>query len=278
MGDIQSGLANEGVTLAKIATMLGSEFGIILDWPADSVKPSLLFSLDVRDTAMTTKTIDLLTNGQLGNAAWTHTQNDGAEVFSLSAIPMLTPTLAIKGDRLILGLDGPRVAEAISTAKASKDGLANTPLFAETEKQLVKATYGFGYVDAKGLFERIYSASRPLIMLWGGFNPAVRNSIDLNKLPSTESISKHLTPIAYSSTRLPDGFLAESTGPVTFTQCALGLGIGAGAALIPMAKNYMEASARAQTLSAPATPPSAQPMAGEKPEKPATAEAPQKNE
>lgn len=239
--ELQAGLANQGVTLDNVAAMLGTEFAVILDWPAESVRPSFLVSLDVRDTATTTKTVDLLTSGQLGNTAWKHTQNDGAELFSLSAVPMLAPTLAIKDNKLIFGLDGPRVAEAISTAKDSKGGLEETQSFIETEKLVLKPTHAFGYVDSKELFERIYSASRPLIMLWGGFNPAVRNTIDVHKLPATESISKHLHPIAYSSASLPDGFLAESVGPVTFTQSVIGVGIGVGAALIPMARNYVPA-------------------------------------
>jgi hypothetical protein len=117
-------------------------------------------------------------------------------------------------------------------------------------------------------------------MLWGGFNPSVRNAIDVNQLPPTEAISKHLQPIVYSSANLPEGFLAESIGPVTLTQTFLGAGLSMGAALIPVVKSYL-GSAALQTvnggLAVPVPPPAApseKPVLEEAPPAPLAAPTP----
>ena len=268
---LQASLASQGITVASLAEMLGNEYSVTLDWPAAAMQPSLLISLDVRDTAKTTKAVDLLTNGQLGNPAWKHTQIDGAEVFSISPLPMVAPTVAIKADKLVFGLESSAVTAALTTANQPHEGLKESQLFKDTEKLVIKPTHSFGYVDSKALFERIYGVSRPLIMLWGGFSPAVRNTIDVHKLPPTEAISKHLKPIVYSSSSLPDGFLSESVGPVTMTQTLFLAGIGAGAALIPMAKSYMAPAGPQSVSSSPSLPTGGQPSA---PEKPAEAPSP----
>jgi hypothetical protein len=50
--------------------------------------------------------------------------------------------------------------------------------------------------------------------------PGVDEIVDASKLPATETISKHLTPIVLSQSRFPDGYLIESAGPVTMLQVA----------------------------------------------------------
>jgi hypothetical protein len=57
--------------------------------------------------------------------------------------------------------------------------------------------------------------------------PGASDVIDGSKLPETESIAKHLQPIVYSQTRIPEGYLVESSGPITMNQAAL-LGAVAG--------------------------------------------------
>jgi hypothetical protein len=63
--------------------------------------------------------------------------------------------------------------------------------------------------------------------------PAVAGSIDPTKVPSPEIITKHLSPIVSSQRYDRDGYVAESVGPITLDQSAIGLAIlsslGAGA-------------------------------------------------
>jgi hypothetical protein len=57
------------------------------------------------------------------------------------------------------------------------------------------------------------------------FLPAITRSVDLDKLPSPEVITKHLSPIVSSQRYDRDGYVAESLGPITLDQAAIGLAI-----------------------------------------------------
>jgi hypothetical protein len=90
------------------------------------------------------------------------------------------------------------------------------------------------------------------------FNPHANDYGDLSKLPAAEVISKHLSPIVYSQSSDENGYLIESTGPVTFTDLLLGLGAGVGFA----ARSQLQAlqpQVPAFAPGAPATPSPSQP-------------------
>jgi hypothetical protein len=71
-----------------------------------------------------------------------------------------------------------------------------------------------------------------MLLLAAAFMPAVTNDVDLGKLPAPEVITKYLSPIVSSQRYDHDGYVAESVGPVTLDQSAIGLailsGVGAG--------------------------------------------------
>ena len=68
---------------------------------------------------------------------------------------------------------------------------------------------------------------RQIIVFGAAIVPGASAIIDGSKLPETETIAKHLQPIVYKQTRIPEGYLVESTGPITMNQ-AVFLGCGAG--------------------------------------------------
>jgi hypothetical protein len=90
----------------------------------------------------------------------------------------------------------------------------------------------FAYIDTQLLYSRLDASLRPMLLLAAAFIPAISSSVDLNKLPSPEVITKHLSPIVASQRYERDGYVAESVGPITFNQSVIGLAIlsGAGAA------------------------------------------------
>ena len=59
--------------------------------------------------------------------------------------------------------------------------------------------------------------------------PGASDIIDGSKLPETETIAKHLQPITYTQTRIPEGYLVESSGPITMNHAFL-MAAAAGAA------------------------------------------------
>jgi len=63
------------------------------------------------------------------------------------------------------------------------------------------------------------------VLLGAAFMPGVNEYVDLDKFPATEVIAKHLSPIVSSQRYDRDGYVAESVGPVTLNQAAVGLAI-----------------------------------------------------
>jgi hypothetical protein len=53
----------------------------------------------------------------------------------------------------------------------------------------------------------------------------VAASVDASKLPPPEIITKHLSPIVSSQRYDRDGYVAESVGPITLDQAAIGFAI-----------------------------------------------------
>jgi hypothetical protein len=83
------------------------------------------------------------------------------------------------------------------------------------------------------LYSRLDASLHPMLLMAAAFMPAVGGSVDATKLPSAEIIIKHLSPIVSSQRYDRDGYVAESVGPITLDQSAIGLAIlsslGAGA-------------------------------------------------
>jgi len=80
-------------------------------------------------------------------------------------------------------------------------------------------------VDTALLYSRLDASLRPMLLMAAAFMPAIARSVDLGKLPSPEVITKHLSPIVSSQRYDRDGYVAESLGPITLDQAAIGLAI-----------------------------------------------------
>jgi len=64
-----------------------------------------------------------------------------------------------------------------------------------------------------------------MLLMAAAFVPAVAGSIDPAKLPPSEVITKHLSPIVSSQRYDGDGYVAESIGPITLDQLGIGIAI-----------------------------------------------------
>jgi hypothetical protein len=90
---------------------------------------------------------------------------------------------------------------------------------------LPEPTNFFAYIDTALLYSRLDATLRPMLLMAAAFMPAVAGSIDVGKLPSPEVITKHLSPIISSQRYDHDGYVAESLGPITLDQSAIGVAI-----------------------------------------------------
>jgi hypothetical protein len=263
-GALQKSLADKGLKLNDFSKAFGPEFGTLANWTKDIPQPSALLTMDVRDAATAKGFVEAFTGGIGGSAAWGHEDRDGVAFYQsppAQGLVSVTPTLALTDHYLVMGFSQPDVLGGLAQIKTGKAAIAANPGFAQASKQVGTPTSGFGYLDLKTLVERSYGTMRPVLAMSLAFAPDSAKYIDAGKLPSTEAISKHLSPTVYSQSVSTDGTLIESVGPLTFNQ-VFGVTVGGAiAAAFPMIENALSGGLKLDPSLLQMAPPAAVPPA-----------------
>ncbi|HZS18321.1 MAG TPA: hypothetical protein VFA51_10370 [Candidatus Udaeobacter sp.] len=219
--------AGNGIAADDWKAAFGGELGAVADWPSNAHWPSVLVTLPVLDFGRATKIIEAFTRAD-ESAMWTHAERDGIRYFSQQSAATLvavTPTIALSNRILIVGLNPVSVEEAVKRSSSSSSELANSPTYKAAERLLPAPTNFFSYVDTALLYSRLDASLRPMLLMAAAFMPAIARSVDLGKVPSSEVITKHLSPIVSSQRYDRDGYVAESIGPITLDQAAIVLAV-----------------------------------------------------
>jgi hypothetical protein len=220
-------LAASGIAPDDWKAAFGLELAALADWPSSSHWPSLLLTLPVTDGAKAGKIIDAIVRADEG-ALWTQTEKDGVRYFSkqsAATLVTMTPTIALSDRILIAGFNPVSVEEAMKRSTSGPSELGNSQTYKAAERLLPAPTNFFSYVDTALLYSRLDAALRPMLLMAAAFAPGIGRTVDLSKLPSPEVITKHLSPIVSSQRYDHDGYVAESLGPITLDQAAIGLAI-----------------------------------------------------
>ena len=228
-------LADSGVTADDWKAAFGLELGSLADWRSSAHWPSFFLTLPITDAAKAGKIVEALIRTDEG-ATWTNTAKDGVRYFSkqsAASLIVITPTIALSDRVLIAGFNPVSVEEAMKRSRVGSSELSDSQTYRAAARLLPAPTNFFAYVDTTLLYSRLDASLRPMLLMAAAFAPAVAGSVDPTKLPSPEVITKHLSPIISSQRYDRDGYMAESIGPITLDQSAIGLAIfsslGAGA-------------------------------------------------
>jgi len=213
----------------RLAGAFGKEASVSFAWPADRMTPELLASAAIMNPDQVE---EILMEATAMLPETTVTEKEGTKFYSFPTLrsTFLDPTLAVSGDLLVFGLNPAEVDTALAN-RGNAQNLKTSPAFAPALPSLAAANETFGFIDTKAVFERAFPLLRQIIVFGSSFMPGADQFIDASKLPQTETISKHLTPIIFSQTRLENGYLIESSGPITMNQAAI-LTLGSGAAIL----------------------------------------------
>jgi hypothetical protein len=222
-------LSANGITADDWKAAFGLELGSFADWPANARWPSLLLALPVKDTTKASQIVEALTKVD-EDATWTRMEKNGVHYFSMqspaSFVP-ITPSFALSNRILVAGLDRVSVEEVMKRAGISAADLSNSQVYSAAAGSVPVPTNFFAYVDTALLYSRIDATLRPMLLMSAAFMPKMNDYVDVSKLPAPEVITKHLSPIVSSQRYERDGYMAESVGPVTLNQAAIGLGLPA---------------------------------------------------
>ena len=111
--------------------------------------------------------------------------------------------------------------------RSATSGLMNSEAYKVAARSVPTPTHFFAYIDTALLYARLDAALRPMLLMSAAFMPAISDYVDVGKLPEPKVVTKHLSPIVWSQRYDGDGYVAESIGPVTLNQAAIGLGVPA---------------------------------------------------
>jgi len=261
MGGLQkmtTALSSNGITLAEWNSAFGPEFSWVGDWPANSHWPALFATIPVKDPVKANKILGAMTAADEDSAAWNHQEKEGVKYFSTplgGQLFSVSPTVGLSNQLLVAGLDMNSVEAAMKRSAAGHSELAGSKDFQNAERAVPPARQAFTYVDPALLYTRVDATIRPMLFMGAAFLPGIAETVDLNKLPSPEVITKHLSPIVMSQSYDEDGYIAESVGPVTVYQTILGLGgLGGAAAALYHHHSRSQISDPAGLLPTPSTP------------------------
>jgi hypothetical protein len=223
-------ISDKGITAEDWKAAFGIEAASLADWPADSHWPSLIAAFPVKDLDRANKLVGMITVAIDEDARWTKTEKDGVSYFFMAtpaSLFAITPTIALSDRVLVIGLDSVSVEGAIKRSQSSGPRLSNSETYKGATRSLPAPTNFFAYIDTPLLYSRLDAVLRPMLVLGAAFMPAVSDRVDLAKLPASETVVKHLSPIVSSQRYDGNGYVAESVGPITFNQAMLGVGIAA---------------------------------------------------
>jgi len=226
--------SDSGITADDWKASFGVELASLADWPSNAPLPSLILTLPVIDMVKASKIVEAVTHADK-NAIWTQTEKDSVRYFSMpspATLVAITPTIALSNRILVAGFNPVSIEQAIQRDGSGSSELSNSQTYQAAAKLVPSPTNFFAYIDAALLYSRLDASLRPMLIMASAFMPGMTDSVDLTRLPATEVITKHLSPIVSSQRYDGDGYVAESVGPITLDQSAIGLAIlsGVGAA------------------------------------------------
>lgn len=228
---ITAGLLNAAsVRNSRLPQLFPEAFGpdcaISISWTPERMTPTGLIAIQIKDQ---TKADEAVQEALSLFPEASVTELDGVRYVSFPLqSAFANPTLALVDGFLILGISSEELSQAMQSFKSGQT-LEKSPGFASAVTSYRAANEVFGYVDSRALFERSFPKLRQVIIFGAAIMPGASEIIDGSKLPETETIARHLGPIVYSQTRIPEGYLIESSGPITMNQAFL-IAAAAGAA------------------------------------------------
>ncbi len=221
---IGRGLAAAGMTAAEWKAIFGSELGLLADWSTDSHWPSALVISAVKDAPRAKKMAGVLARVLDDDGAWVETDKDGVHYISTPyAAGLLTfrPTIGVSDRFMVAGLDSASVEAAMRRSASGASELLNSESYTKASRAVPPPSNAFAYVDPALLYTRLDATLRPMLLMSAAFMPSIGDYADLNKLPGPEVVTRHLSPIVWSQRYNGNGYLAESVGPITMSQCGV---------------------------------------------------------
>jgi len=227
---ISNALSSAGVTKEDWKAAFGDEISLMAAWPASAKLPNAILTVAVRDSGRARRIAGVIAS----SSGWQKSSRNNAEYYTAPTSGVLTavnPTLAVSDRLLVLGLD-PASVDRIVTQAQPGHGLSGSENFRAASKLVPEPQQMFAYIDLAALYSRLDTTLRPILQMSAAFVPGLSERLDPNKLPPTEVITKHLSPVVASQSYVDGGYRSESAGTITIGQAAIAAGATYAGAMI----------------------------------------------
>jgi len=219
---ISNALSSAGVTKEDWKAAFGDEISLMAAWPASAKLPNAILTVAVRDSGRARRIAGAIAS----SSGWQKSSRNNAEYYTAPTSGVLiavNPTVAVSDRLLVLGLD-PQSVDRIVTHTPVGNGLSGSENFRTASTLVPEPQQMFAYIDLAALYSRLDATLRPILQMSAVFIPSLSERLDPNKLPPTEVITKHLSPVAASQSYVDGGYRSESAGTITIGQAAIAAG------------------------------------------------------
>ena len=219
---ISNALSSAGVTKEDWKAAFGDEISLMAAWPASAKLPNAILTVAVRDSGRARRIVGAIAS----SSGWQKSSRNNAEYYTAPTAGVLiavNPTVAVSDRLLVLGLD-PQSVDRIVTHTPVGNGLSGSENFRTASTLVPEPQQMFAYIDLAALYSRLDATLRPILQMSAAFIPSLSERLDPNKLPPTEVITKHLSPVAASQSYVDGGYRSESAGTITIGQAAIAAG------------------------------------------------------
>ena len=200
VGQFREALRSRGIRMDEdVLQKLGPEFAVVANWRAGTRIPNVAIVTEITDADKLRPGLDAAMDalkescwGTNDALPWDETESAGQKLRSLHISDRLpAPTYAVADRFFILASSPDYARELLTQAKEPKPTLATSAAYQQSMNRLPLNGSSYQYVDLRGLFESVYGLTKSMLAQTVG-----SQFVDLNNLPQTETIGKHLFPLA----------------------------------------------------------------------------------
>jgi hypothetical protein len=231
VGQFQQALRTHGIHMQEdILKQFGPETAVIASWRTGARSPDIAFVAEITNEDKLRPALDnamnALKQSTLGDDEkdpWDETESGGQTLRTVRVgAGLFAPTYTTTSQFFILANTPDYARELLANVNGSKPTLAASAAYQESIKRVPANGSSYGYADLHGLFEPLYAITKSALSQIG-----TNDFVDMDKLPQTETISKHLFPFVSATVSESGRVTATSFSPVGKSMVVI-TGVGAG--------------------------------------------------
>ena len=231
VGQFQQALRINNIHMREdILQHFGPEIAVIATWRDGTRSPDVAFVAEIANEDTLRPSLDNAMNalkqsalGDDGKAPWDESEIAGLRLRTVRiGAGLLAPTYTTTRQFFILANTPDYARELVVQVTQSKPTLASNTTYQQFMKRMPANASSYGYADLRGLFEPLYAIAKSASSQIGS-----NEFVDLDKLPQTATISKHLFPFVSATVSEPGRASSTSFSPVGKSMAFM-VGIGGG--------------------------------------------------